>query len=78
MTFKYLFSTLSYRELTNLLYDLDFKFKVIAITEIRLITKEDPKKSFEISYYHMEHTPTKSEKGGALLYISKKQAGSEY
>ena len=29
--------------LTNLLYDLDFKFKAIAITESRLITKKDAK-----------------------------------
>ena len=34
--------------LTHLLHDLDFKFKVIAITESRLTTKKDPKNSIEI------------------------------
>ena len=58
--------------LTNLLYDLDFKFKVITITENRLTTKKDQKNSIEIPNYYIEHTSTKSEKDGALLYISKK------
>ena len=57
--------------LKNLLYGLDFKFKVIAITESRLTTKKDPKNSIEISDYCIEYTPTKSEKGCALLYILK-------
>ena len=56
--------------LTHLLYDLDFKFKVIAITESRLTTKKDPKNSIEIPDT-VQNTPTKSEKGGALVYISK-------
>ena len=29
--------------LANLLYDLDFKFKVIAVTETRFTTKKNPK-----------------------------------
>ena len=57
--------------LTNLLYDLGFNFKVIAITESRLTTKKDPKNFIEIPDYCIEYTATKSEKGGALLYISK-------
>ena len=55
--------------LKNLLYDLEFNFKVIAITESRLTTKKDPKNSIEIPDYCKEHTPTKSEKGEALRYI---------
>ena len=57
--------------LTHLLKDLNSTFKLIAITESRLTTKTDPKNSVEIPNYCIEHTPTKSEKGGALLYISK-------
>ena len=34
--------------------------------------KTRPKNSTEIPDYCIEHTPTKSEKGGALLYIPKK------
>ena len=39
--------------LTNLLYDLDFKFKVIAITKSRLTTKKDQKKllKYQITLY---------------------------
>ena len=39
-------SCLPYRidNFTNILYDLDFKFKVIAITEIRLTVKKTPPK----------------------------------
>ena len=44
---------------------------MIAIAESRLTTKKDQKNYLEISNYCIEHTPTKSEKGGALLYISK-------
>ena len=44
---------------------------MIAITESRLTTKKDQRNSFEISNYCIEHKPTKSEKGGALLYVSK-------
>ena len=57
--------------LTNLLHDLDFKFKVIGITESRLTTKKDPINPTAIRNYCIEHTPTKSEKGDGLLYISK-------
>ena len=57
--------------LTYLLYDLDFKFKVTAITESRLTTTQDPKYSIEIPDYYIEHTSTKSEKAGALFYFSK-------
>ena len=56
---------------TNLLDDIDFKFKVTAITESRLNTKKTPKNPIEIPDYCIEHTPTKSEKDGAL-FMSKK------
>ena len=55
--------------LTNLLHDFDLKFKVTDISESKLTTKKEPKNSFEIPDYCIEHTPTKSEKDG---YISKK------
>ena len=58
-------------ELTNLLNELSANFKVIGITKSRLTTKKDETNSIELSNYNIEHTPTKSEKGGALLFISK-------
>ena len=58
-------------ELTNLLNELNANFKVIGITKSRLTTKKDETNSIELSNYNIEHTPTKSEKGGALLFISK-------
>ena len=39
------------------------------ISESKLTTKKEPKNPFEIPDYCIEHTPTKSEKGG---YVSKK------
>ena len=58
-------------EFTNLLSELNSNFKIIGITETRLTIKKDPVNSIEIPNYIKEHTPTKSDKGGALLYISK-------
>ena len=58
-------------ELTNLLNELNANFKVIEITKSRLTTKKDETNCIELSNYNIEHTPTKSEKGGALLFISK-------
>ena len=46
-------------------------FKIIGITESRLTTKKDPVNNINIPGNNIEHTPTKSDKGGALLYISK-------
>ena len=56
---------------TNLLSELNSNFKIIGITETRLTTKKDPVNSIEIPNYNKEHTPAESDKGGALLYISK-------
>ena len=57
--------------LANLLYGLDLKLLVMAITESRLTTKKRPKDPIKVPDHCKEHTPTKSEKDGALLYISK-------
>ena len=46
-------------------------FKVIGITESRLTTKKDPVNNINIPGNNIEHTFTKSDKGRALLYISK-------
>ena len=58
-------------ELTNLLNELNTNFKIIGITESRLTSKKGEINSIELSNYNIEHTPTKSDKGGALLFISK-------
>ena len=54
-------------EFTELLSDCEINFKIIGITESRLTTKKD----INILGYNIEHMPTKSDKGGALLCISK-------
>ena len=58
-------------ELTELLSDLKINFKIIGITESRLTTKKDPRNNIDIPSYNIEHTPTKSGKGRALLFLSK-------
>ena len=58
-------------EFTELLSDFKINFKIIGITESRLTIKKDPVNTINIPDYNIEHTPTKSDKGGALLYISK-------
>ena len=59
-------------ELTNLLNKLNTNFKVIVgIIESRLTTKKDEINSIELSNYNIEHTPTKYDEGGVLLFISK-------
>ena len=58
-------------DLTSLLNKLNTNFKVIAITKSRQTTKKDEINSIKLSNYNTEHTPTKSDKGGALLFISK-------
>ena len=57
-------------EFTNLLCELSYNFKIIGITEAKLTNQKDPVNSIEIPNYNIEHTPTESDKGGALLYIS--------
>ena len=58
-------------EFRNLLNELNSNFKIIGITETRLTTKKEPVNSTEIPNYNIEQTSTESDKGGALLYISK-------
>ena len=64
-------SPLHIDEFMNLLSELNSNLKIIGITETRLITKKDPVNIIKILNYNTEHTPTESDKGGALLYISK-------
>ena len=58
-------------EFTNLLNEINSNFKIIGITESRLTTKKEPVNSIGIPNYNIEQTPTGSDKGRALLYISK-------
>ena len=58
-------------ELANLFNELNTKIKVIGIAESRPTTKKDAINSIGLSYYNIEHTPTKSDKGGAPFFISK-------
>ena len=58
-------------EFTELLSDLKTNFKIIGITESILSTKKDPRNNIDKPNHNIQHTTTKSDKGGALLYISK-------
>ena len=57
-------------ELNALLALLNFKFGIIGITESRFVKGSPPSCNFIIDGYSVEHTPTESSAGGALLYIS--------
>ena len=57
-------------ELNALLSLLNFKFGIIGITESRFVKGSYPSFNFDINGYSVEHTPTESSAGGALLYIS--------
>ena len=59
-----------YDELKTLLSLLDFNLSVIGITESRFLKHSPPIFNFNIDGYSVEHTPTESSAGGALLYIS--------
>ena len=56
---------------TELLSNLEIDFKIIGTTASRHRTKKGPINNINIPGYNSEHTHTKSDKGGALLYISK-------
>ncbi|NQY31538.1 MAG: endonuclease/exonuclease/phosphatase family protein, partial [Flavobacteriaceae bacterium] len=56
-------------ELVTLLTLIDFEFDVIAISESKLVKGTSLRRKIDIPNYHIEHTPTESEKGGTLLYI---------
>ena len=56
-------------ELEDLLSILDHKFDVMGITETKIKKDKVPIFDLSINGYNCFHTPTESEKGGALLYI---------
>ena len=58
-------------EFTELLSELRINFENIGITESRLTTKKDPMNDINILGHNTKHALTKSDKGGALPYISK-------
>ena len=55
-----------------LINQLQIEFDFIGITESRLIKGISPTTNTNLNDYVIEHTPTESSAGGALLYISKK------
>ena len=65
-------SSLSYYidELNLLLSEIKHKPKIIAISESRLRKNKEPLSKIDIPGYNYEFTPTESEKGGTLLYLS--------
>ena len=58
-------------ELTELLSDREINFRITGITESRLTTKRNPSNDINLPGYSIGDTPTNSNKGGALFYISK-------
>ena len=65
-------SSLQYHldELSDLIDKSKRKFSVIGITESRLNKDIAPSKDINLQNYNIQHTPTESNKGGSLLYIS--------
>ena len=59
-------------ELNTMLNILDFDFNIIGITESRIKQNISPSTNINIEGYTIEHTPTESSCGGALLYIHNK------
>jgi hypothetical protein len=57
-------------EFNALLALLKFNFSVIGISESRFLKNQPPSFDFSLEGYSVEHTPTESSAGGALLYIS--------
>ena len=66
------FSSLPYlfEAFDELLNPLRIKFNVIGITESRLKLNKQLLVNINLKNLNIEETPTDSEKGGALLYIS--------
>ena len=67
-------ASLSYHfeELESLLSLLDTKFDIIGITETKLQVNDINRTNINLKNYSFEQTPTESNKGGSLLYISSK------
>ena len=59
-----------FQDLNDLLKSLKKGFSIIGITETRLKVNSQPLINIDLNNYNIESTPTESEKGGALLYIS--------
>ena len=58
----------------NLINQLQIEFDLIGITESRLIKGISPATNINLKDYVIEHTPTESSAGGALLYVYKKSS----
>ena len=65
-------SSLQYHsdERSDLIDKSEAKFSVIGITESRLKKDIAPLNNINLHNYNIQHTPTESNKGGSLLYIS--------
>jgi exonuclease III len=59
-----------YDEFNELLSLLDLNFGIIGISESRFLINQPSPFNFSLEGYSVEHTPTESSAGGALLYIS--------
>ena len=57
-------------ELDTMLSMLDINFDIIGITETKIQKKKNPNFHIELEGFKCFSTPTESEKGGSLLYIS--------
>ena len=60
---------LHFGELEILLNSINFNFGIMGITETLLRSNENAKTNINIEGFNIEHTPTNSSKGGALLYL---------
>ena len=56
-------------ELSSLVNSINCKPEIIGISESRLKASENPITGIELEGYSIEHTPTESSCGGALIYI---------
>ena len=61
----------NFDELNALLAQLGFDFSIIGISESRLLMHNASVFNFSIEGYSVEHTPTESAAGGALLYMTR-------
>ena len=59
-----------FQDLNDLLKSIKKNFCIIGITESRLKVNSQPLINIDLNNYNIESTPTESEKGGTLLYIS--------
>ena len=65
-------SSLQYHldELSDFLNKSNIKFSVIGISESQIKKDKPPLSNINLQDYKIEHTPTESETGETLLYIS--------